>query len=562
MNSENSSKRIAGEPRTAAWARLVERPWPAPLVTAALALVAALVAGAQFALLLVFLNPDLPLRVGGLVAATWRFGLLLSPVALAAFALGSWRRNVRASRLLPWALTVVLAAAALGDWVNASHHAFYLPPGINAQLLKGALWLSLGAVLAFYTALLHTVHHRAYGARSRWLLTLVVVGSLFALVDRRVSYHPPPPPTPAAARPVPGPAPRLLFVGLDGASLDVLLPLARQGRLPFFAGLLEQGSYARLATLSPVRPLALWASAATGKMPHRHGLLGEAHAAPRWLAPAGELKLLPLGLGPRLGRVLFGPALPAGEPPRSALTVWEILGKLRPSAATIGFPPALAAAPLGLAPEPEAAAAPTEPFAETLVVAQRLDRPRLAAATARLTGGDPPASCFLLLPGLEGLSLATVGGFEAAEFAGSRGREQRGAAAALTAHYAELDAALAALWERLPPPRVVVVASVYGVAPPQGMRKVLGELLRFRRTAGSLAGAPDGALLMRGDGIRKGEAMPPGRIVDLLPTLLYLSGLPIARDFDGRVLTEAFEPALLQREPLAFLPTYQGLFGD
>jgi hypothetical protein len=40
------------------------------------------------------------------------------------------------------------------------------------------------------------------------------------------------------------------------------------------------------------------------------------------------------------------------------------------------------------------------------------------------------------------------------------------------------------------------------------------------------------------------------------PTLLYLSGLPIARDLDGRVLTEALEPALLQRQPLNFVPSY------
>jgi len=44
-----------------------------------------------------------------------------------------------------------------------------------------------------------------------------------------------------------------------------------------------------------------------------------------------------------------------------------------------------------------------------------------------------------------------------------------------------------------------------------------------------------------------------------VPTLLYALGLPSARDFDGRVLTEAFTPAFLARRPLTFVPSYETL---
>ena len=122
-----------------------------------------------------------------------------------------------------------------------------------------------------------------------------------------------------------------------------------------------------------------------------------------------------------------------------------------------------------------------------------------------------------------------------------------------------LDGTLAELWERLPQPRLMAVVSAYGVAPPTGMRRLLGEVWRARRTSGTLAGGPDGALLLRGDGVRRGEGLATARIVDLVPTLLYAARLPIARDFDGRVLTEAFEPALLQSVPLTFLQSYEDL---
>ena len=82
---------------------------------------------------------------------------------------------------------------------------------------------------------------------------------------------------------------------------------------------------------------------------------------------------------------------------------------------------------------------------------------------------------------------------------------------------------------------------------------------RARRTIGTVAGGPDGALLLRGEGVRRGESLAAARIIDLAPTLLYVSRLPIARDFDGRVLTVAFEPALLQSVPLTFLQSYEDL---
>ena len=196
---------------------------------------------------------------------------------------------------------------------------------------------------------------------------------------------------------------------------------------------------------------------------------------------------------------------------------------------------------------------------ETVTASRRQDRWRAAVTASLLTDSVPPAALFLDLPGLLGVELLTLGGFHAAEMSGSRANSDRRAAAALTDYMAFLDGTLADLWGKLPEPRLLAVVSAYGVAPPAGMRRVVGELWRARRTVGTLAGGPDGALLLRGDGVRRGEKLATARIVDLVPSLLYVARLPIARDFDGRVLTEAFEPAMLQSVPLTFLPSYEDL---
>ena len=47
--------------------------------------------------------------------------------------------------------------------------------------------------------------------------------------------------------------------------------------------------------------------------------------------------------------------------------------------------------------------------------------------------------------------------------------------------------------------------------------------------------------------------------LDVAPTLLYLLGLPVPRDMEGRVLTEILEPAFAREHPVTFIPSYESL---
>jgi predicted AlkP superfamily phosphohydrolase/phosphomutase len=63
--------------------------------------------------------------------------------------------------------------------------------------------------------------------------------------------------------------------------------------------------------------------------------------------------------------------------------------------------------------------------------------------------------------------------------------------------------------------------------------------------------ARDGILLAWGPDVRPGEALETRAIEDVAPTVLYLLGLPVDADMDGRVLTEAIRPERLTAEPVA-----------
>jgi len=65
---------------------------------------------------------------------------------------------------------------------------------------------------------------------------------------------------------------KLLVIGLDGASFNVLDPLIEKGYLPNIAKLIDGGSRADLETTFPPITAVAWSSFMTGKNPGKHGI--------------------------------------------------------------------------------------------------------------------------------------------------------------------------------------------------------------------------------------------------------------------------------------------------
>lgn len=486
--------------------------------------------------LLTFLNPHLPFgpRLGLQLLAL--YAPLLAAVSLVLHLPALLRAGELGRRALPWSLTVVLLLAAILAGFHASHLAYYLPSGINVRLIKAAVWLALGAVAAFYTALLHSLHDRPYGMRSRSLLWFLAVASLVVVVERREAYEPPrsPAPLPSAAeldRPL-----HLLVVGLDSATMDVLLPLAEQGRLPFFDAVLRNGAAGRLGSLTPTIPAPLWTSLATGKYPYKHGIVAPATYRSPALAEHVELRILPRGiLFPRWG-LPTARRQPVSAADRRAAPLWATFSRLDIATRVLDWP---------LATSVDSAA--SGDAAGTAVAPSGLSTPE-----------DRPRALFVRIPGLSAPSRLYFGGYFAHQLEGASEPRYVAAAGRLAAAYEEVDSSLDALWRQLPEPRLLAVASPYGISAPPWWRRVLAEASDTPLLSGNPSDA-DGVVALLGTGVRSGVTLRGASLVDLVPTLLYALGLPTARDLDGRVLTEAFHPGLLSRRPVTFVPSYEAL---
>jgi arylsulfatase A-like enzyme len=76
---------------------------------------------------------------------------------------------------------------------------------------------------------------------------------------------------------------RVVILGIDGVSLNVLEPYAAAGVTPHLAKLMREGSRGHLESFWPTRTPQVWTSAVTGKLPCQHGVWD--HLSNTWYNP-------------------------------------------------------------------------------------------------------------------------------------------------------------------------------------------------------------------------------------------------------------------------------------
>jgi hypothetical protein len=65
---------------------------------------------------------------------------------------------------------------------------------------------------------------------------------------------------------------RVVILGFDGLSPEIVEPMMGAGKLENFRKLSQEGSYRRLATTNPPQSPVAWSGFATGKNPGKHGV--------------------------------------------------------------------------------------------------------------------------------------------------------------------------------------------------------------------------------------------------------------------------------------------------
>ena len=503
--------------------------------------------------LLYFLNPQIeisPLSLAG-VAILYALlcGLLFGTILwLFRVARVRWTEADQNARGFGFVVLAATVAAAV-YWGHVLLLRVYLPRGAVRNLSKAS---TIVAAAALVLLVLWLVERTVRRKKLSLLLfaaggTLVVISSFF-LYQRRERYRPEERPSLVAFPPER--EPRLVVViAVRNLPFDWILQLIGEDLVPFFAQAREQSFLARMEPFPTTSSKTLWASLATGKLPHAHGVTGR-FSYRTLINPRGQRFLLvpywvgfkAWGLIPPVERI--SAQLPAGD----ALPLWSLAERLGNRAVVVNW---AARSPLSAPRSPIPAAYEAfDPSQRKLLLDATAGDASAVAALSRAFRGDGQ-QLILAVCALNGLADAqqTLG-----ITANRLPARSTPAGEAIRAYVEQIDRWMAQI-ESEAPGAILIVVSPSGPEPPPlpATPLLLAKILASQEPPGS----SDGFLLIRGANTVAREHVAPAAVTDLVPTALFAAGLPVARDMDGRAVAEAFTEMFVQQHPLSLIPTYE-----
>ncbi|MBW2389436.1 MAG: alkaline phosphatase family protein, partial [Deltaproteobacteria bacterium] len=386
----------------------------------------------------------------------------------------------------------------------------------------------------------------------------------------------------ACSREVPERRPRVVILGLDGASPRVIEPMLEAGRLPNLAKLAASGAYGPLKSHHPLLSPRVWTSMATGKRPKRHGIKS-------WVTPVGDGRNRLLYGSDRQTAALWNIVSQAGL--RVGIVNWlmtyppevvdgvlisdhaipaEAKGKkflvktfsggdesrvapIRTGGA-LTYPPGWISralddrhleATLTDIPDPFAgnAALPFQRRIRMLSQFYARDQ-QLASMTLEIETEIHPDLLMVIFQGIDRVSHFLWEGVETDLPEGAdRAFSQSEAAAAriaLERYYEYSDALVGRFLEHFDENDLVLVVSDHGFEHRTG---------QWRTGNHTTPAAEDGIIIARGPSVAPGRISGVG-VDDITPLVLAALGLPIGEDMDGRV------PDFHRGAPVVSVPTH------
>ncbi len=393
------------------------------------------------------------------------------------------------------------------------------------------------------------------------------------------------------------PAYKVMVLGFDGVDPEFLEYLIEEGRLPNFARLFREGAYAPCQSFKPTKSVVIWTSIATGKRMEKHGIID-------WMLLSEDKRERVLATGNvRRTEAMWNIASAAGNSVQilnwwatwpTEVVVGEMVSNHYPkpkgdTLADVTYPMSLVEelAPLRVitreevesllqasgipayAPEIiEATFRPTDNFTrqfrasaghfvEDLLIERTAHHLLQSRGQADLFGiifrNIDIYSHFLWRFVDRRLAEHTFQELMEDEVPLSPEVERamnEAYARVLEPVYVHEDRRLGRLMEKAGPDTVVIVVSDHGFQfRPYGF-------YHYGLDAGGGTLAPPGVIFLWGPPVRAGVRLKAPTVFDVTPTLLYLMGLPVGKDMDGRVLTEAFSPQLLAKRSVEWVASH------
>ena len=416
------------------------------------------------------------------------------------------------------------------------------------------------------------------------------------------------------------PAGKVLFIGVDAANWENLQPLIDAGRLPNLAKLINEGSSGKLPSLislyNPfantitmgIKSAAVWNSILTGKSPAKHGIKDFIYTEIPGIKHPFRYPLLP-SFTPsrdRVEKALGLKSRPFNRLQRKSKAVWNILTDAGIEVGALGFWMTWPAEEINgdfLSDRFDDPDLPQRWFPDNLVSAAQVDSMLTFMQVSALDdlryftsyGYDPQfkdhfrkesrdylrhdllnnlfksfyqdrfrsqlglrlmqqhdyAFLAIYFYGLDTAGHAFTRFQHPELFPDVQPDEIEYFGQIITKYYEWIDGEIGKYLARIDSNTTVLLCSDHGMGPWMGERLAQKDV----RLSGSHR--KDGMVILSGKSIQSGKKVSPNNVLDVLPTALYLLGLPVAKDMEGSVIIQAIRPEILTARPVESIDTYE-----
>ena len=353
------------------------------------------------------------------------------------------------------------------------------------------------------------------------------------------------------------------MIRLDGLTLDFVLPLAAEGKLPNFSILIERGSWGRLESFTPNDPFVLRHTVNTGKYPGKHRMISDS----RYSLPglAGRLEIVPRFIFFRQFTRLGLLRLSVNDASPQVKDLWRIAGDFGlpvlafdvPPPDTLRVPPDLRLEKMFGAAFKDfqfEAPGPFDRLYEAFIRDASFEEAAFKAKTEK-----QPSVFALVLDGLSDVE-SLFYKYSVPDSFGEIKQEEIQKYGPVIRHYLQYyDQLIGKYMAALKEDEMLVVYSPYGVEPLPFWKRLVEWLLGNAAVSAYHEQAPDGAVFFFGKNVARGRNLSPIKLVDILPSVLYALRLPVGKDMDGIVRGTIFSREFTDENPILTTTSYEDM---
>lgn len=375
---------------------------------------------------------------------------------------------------------------------------------------------------------------------------------------------------------------KVLLLGWDAADWQIINNLIDRGEMPALKSLIEEGVMGNISTLEPAYSPMLWTTIATGKYPDKHGILGFAEPTPdhSGIRPVSNSSRKVKAIwniltqkGYKTHVVNWWPSYPAE--PVNGIYISNLFPKIKPQHKpgdyllpddTV-YPPELQPLFAHFRIHPlELSLAQIHPFIPEADPARLSLTKRLATIAQILAEAASVQAAATLALEQESWDFAAIYwdtidhichrfmNYSPPKMDGISDDDYVLYRHVVDGAYKLMDLMLGRLLQLAGPDCTVILLSDHGFK---------SGRLRQKQTPNEPAGPAFhhrevGIFCAKGPHIKKDEIVYGASLLDITPTILYLLGLPVGEDMDGRPLTEIFS----RQTPIETIPSWEDLQGE